>query len=263
MMLTTQFSFNAGLPYKFIVDVATTPIDASPPVVQRALELINQRVNLIQPNTSFNEILSVGYFEEQKMDYHDDGEKGLGPTVASISLGGSAIMKFRPKAGKKRGALKRKGVDGEDDAEDEASPKKGSKRDKLILELNHGDMMIMSGARIQEVYEHAVTCTGLFRVAATARFIDQSINSTLTVPKTTQDAPSVASATAPVVGADLDGVLREQMGWSNEQWGDFLAKNLGSYGRGSEVRNIGEGMGELAGQGAKVGGSEDVTMGEA
>ena len=68
LMLTNQFSFNSGEPYKFIVDVSSVPFDKSPPVVQRALEILHERVQLVQPETQFNEILSVGYFEDQKMD---------------------------------------------------------------------------------------------------------------------------------------------------------------------------------------------------
>lgn len=37
------------------------------------------------------------YREGQKMSWHDDGEPGLGRTVAALSLGSEAIMSFRPK----------------------------------------------------------------------------------------------------------------------------------------------------------------------
>lgn len=48
----------------------------------------------------FNEVLSVLYREGQKMSWHDDGEVGLGPVVASLSLGSSATMSWRPKTGR-------------------------------------------------------------------------------------------------------------------------------------------------------------------
>lgn len=34
----------------------------------------------------FNEMLSVFYLQKQKMNWHDDGEDGVGPVVASLSL---------------------------------------------------------------------------------------------------------------------------------------------------------------------------------
>lgn len=37
-------------------------------MVSRALEVIHDRVNLVHPEAQFNEVLSVGYFEKQKMD---------------------------------------------------------------------------------------------------------------------------------------------------------------------------------------------------
>jgi hypothetical protein len=105
----------------------------------------------------FNEMLSVGYFENSKMGvsfppypardlclqlkYHDDGEKTLGPTVASISVGCSSIMQWRPKAsvnvcGKTKTNNKRK-----------------EKKEVLKILLEHGDIMIMHGAKIQKLYE--------------------------------------------------------------------------------------------------------------
>ena len=42
-------------------------------------------------------MLSVIYREGQKMSWHDDGEQGLGPVVASLSLGSSATMSWRAK----------------------------------------------------------------------------------------------------------------------------------------------------------------------
>lgn len=42
-------------------------------------------------------MLSVLYREGQKMSWHDDGEPGLGPVVASLSLGSTATMEWRLK----------------------------------------------------------------------------------------------------------------------------------------------------------------------
>lgn len=109
------------------------------------------------PFVPFNELLSVGYFETGKMDvclsfqnskiifanrfkYHDDGEKTLGPTVSSISLGSSATMVFRPKVGSHiMGPGK-------------PNPK-GEKKDVLSFVLEHGDIMVMHGSGIHKHYE--------------------------------------------------------------------------------------------------------------
>ena len=57
-----------GAPYKYIVAVDSTPFEESPRVVTRSLELLQEKVQLVHSETEFNEILSVGYFEGQKMD---------------------------------------------------------------------------------------------------------------------------------------------------------------------------------------------------
>ena len=45
----------------------------------------------------FNEELIFAYLEGQKIEYHDDGEEGLGPCIATLSLGGRAKMHMRMK----------------------------------------------------------------------------------------------------------------------------------------------------------------------
>jgi hypothetical protein len=44
-----------------------------------------------------NELLVFAYMEGQKLEYHDDGETGLGPRIATLSLGGKAKMHLRMK----------------------------------------------------------------------------------------------------------------------------------------------------------------------
>jgi len=46
----------------------------------------------------FNELLIFAYLQGQKIKYHDDGEKGLGPRIATLSLGAPATMTLRLKA---------------------------------------------------------------------------------------------------------------------------------------------------------------------
>ncbi|KAL7265870.1 hypothetical protein RUND412_011602, partial [Rhizina undulata] len=160
------------------------PFDQSPEVVNKALELIHKRVGLIYPDAEFNEILSVGYFEEQKMGYHDDGEAGLGDTVSSISLGAPSRFRFRLKAKYVNDTQrwKSRDVNGdmvemfgnafeEGDVSGRKKEGKGSTRVKLDLLLSHGDTMIMRGRDIQKYWEHSAVPSGLFRIAVTARQI--------------------------------------------------------------------------------------------
>ena len=91
------------------------------------------------------------------MSYHDDGEKDVGPIVASLSLGSDATMNFRVKPPKKKGKGKEP-----DDAKDATSrfengsgnglltsltalsvDVKLSTRSVLQLQLRHGDVTIM------------------------------------------------------------------------------------------------------------------------
>ncbi|KAL7269960.1 hypothetical protein RUND412_007342 [Rhizina undulata] len=183
-LLTQHFTFNCGKPYKFVVDVDSMPFDQSPEVVNKALELIHKRVGLIYPDAEFNEILSVGYFEEQKMGYHDDGEAGLGDTVASISLGAPSRFRFRLKSKYVNETQRWKSQDVNWDMVEmfgnaieggnvsrRKKKSKGSTRVKLDLLLSHGDTMIMRGKDIQKYWEHSAVPSGLFRIAVTARQI--------------------------------------------------------------------------------------------
>lgn len=79
------------------------------------------------------------------MQFHDDGEKELGPTVATLSLGASATMDFRPKA---------KGPVGEFRGPNQSNSK-GKKKKPVMLSitLDHGDLIVMHGQEIQKYYE--------------------------------------------------------------------------------------------------------------
>jgi len=68
-MLSQQFMHNAGAPYKFVVRTASQPLDEAAPVIREAINLIQQRTNLLLP-CEFNELLSVAYMEGQRMDVH-------------------------------------------------------------------------------------------------------------------------------------------------------------------------------------------------
>lgn len=46
----------------------TVSFEDAAPVVTKALEIIKRRVGWIYPSVDFNEVLNVGYFENQKMN---------------------------------------------------------------------------------------------------------------------------------------------------------------------------------------------------
>ncbi|RYP07948.1 hypothetical protein DL765_008969 [Monosporascus sp. GIB2] len=107
----------------------------------------------------FNELLSLGYFETSVIHYHDDGEKELSPTVATLSLGSPATMRFRPKKKAKIGESSGLKSD------------KGNKKEVLCFTLNHGDMVVMHGTGIHKYYEHEVKPGGKLRYAMTCRHV--------------------------------------------------------------------------------------------
>ena len=158
----------------------------------------------------FNELLCLAYMEKMhigvspfhvllveaslsganELKMHDDGEKDLGPDIASVSVGGAATMKFRIKskywtakaltadnydperwvvpgsqAWKTRIAVNDLYEAGRTQEYEAAknelvgllASKDEQKRNNgpavLSLELRHGDMVVMHGERIQKIYE--------------------------------------------------------------------------------------------------------------
>ncbi|KAI8993885.1 hypothetical protein BD414DRAFT_480733 [Trametes punicea] len=157
VLSTTQCRACCQAVHQYVGGTANTvPFDSAPSAVVKARDLIQERMTSVLPADSgeyvFNEVLSAAYMEKQKMAFHSDSERGLGPRVASLSLGSAAFMHFR---------LHRK-----------YSAEKGSSSNPpaLSLFLRHGDVLIMDGAAIQEYYEHTVVPLN-FRIAATARYI--------------------------------------------------------------------------------------------
>ncbi|KAG9316630.1 hypothetical protein JVU11DRAFT_2684 [Chiua virens] len=131
----------------------TVSFSEAPECVRRALAVIKERSGLaLQADIPYNEILSAAYMERQKMSFHSDSEKGLGPIVASLSLGSAALMHFRLHG----------------NVENLAPKNKCSYA--LTLVLRHGDVLIMEGDGVQKCYEHTVVPMN-FRIAATARCI--------------------------------------------------------------------------------------------
>lgn len=123
----------------------------------------------------------------KQSQYHDDGETGLGPTVATFSLGGNASMKFRMKDRYYKGHSKTgqvypndpvlPGCFMEKDRHDLLQQKetlsaydysvllselitqhKSKKASEILhLELAHGDFVVMHGADMQRYFEVSTT----------------------------------------------------------------------------------------------------------
>ncbi|KAG4432501.1 hypothetical protein IFR05_012017 [Cadophora sp. M221] len=162
-MVTNHFTKNYGATYKFFVPQESDGFDVAPDVMLRilmrntwaaktAMEYLG--ADYIAPN----ELLSLGYQKSNQINYHNDGEDTLGPTVTSLSLGGGAVMKWRRKK-----VLAGKG-------KNKQEPRKASK-DILQIYLQHGDFMVMTGGEFQKYIEHCVIPDGELRFASTARTI--------------------------------------------------------------------------------------------
>ena len=200
------------MPYRYVVAVDSKGFDEAPPVIINALSRLTWATRQVVAGAEGtallpNELLLLGYFEEMaigvsshslsfpflplkplntnSVKYHDDGESSLGPTIATLSLGGKATMKIRLKDQYFRGRSKsnklvtedpilvscdkyeqRKALKGELDngsitAEEydrcrteicrtitrrEASP-------IINMEIQHGDFVIMHGTDLQRYFE--------------------------------------------------------------------------------------------------------------
>jgi len=151
-LLSNYFSQNTGAPYQYIGGAErTTPLEEGAQAVLGALALIKHRIaTALGKDVPFNEVLSAAYMEKQKMAFHSDSERGLGPIVASLSLGSAAEMHFR--------LLSKYTVTD------------GPRKIAMSILLRHGDVLVMEGTGVQEYYEHTVIPKN-FRIVATARFI--------------------------------------------------------------------------------------------
>lgn len=97
----TAFSMNYGMPYQFVATGASRSFEDAPEAVRACRSRLNWAaktfLNVTDEEVDFNEELIFAYMEGQKIDYHDDGEEGLGPRIATLSLGGKARMHLRMK----------------------------------------------------------------------------------------------------------------------------------------------------------------------
>ncbi|KAI1921801.1 hypothetical protein LOZ12_002134 [Ophidiomyces ophidiicola] len=205
--LTSHFAVNFGMPYKYIVAVDSKSFQDTPPFLLQALGRLTWAVRKTVPPAEFqrpNELLTLGYFEKMAINYHDDGEDTLGPTIATLSLGVEATMLVRLKQKYfKVPEQTSKNFEMEDLVLPSCSMEAERRELKIryesqqisrneywkrlahlrgrnrrreaspfcSLELHHGDMVVMHGANLQKYYEHSVTPNGQLRFALTARYV--------------------------------------------------------------------------------------------
>ena len=205
--LTNHFAANFGMPYSYSAKATHLSIafsDAPDPVIASLGRLIWTAKRVLPDDAlteMLNELLLVGYMNDNSMGWHDDGEKGLGITVATLSLGGSAMMHFRlkkkyynpaalantelrinkydpkrnvpvgSKLWEKRVALNEKFGKVSDAEWEEAKREmfkeyakvKSSNKKLLEVELKHGDYLIMHGGEIQKYFEVSISLSQAHR----------------------------------------------------------------------------------------------------
>ncbi|OXV11533.1 hypothetical protein Egran_00707, partial [Elaphomyces granulatus] len=206
--LTAHFAVNYGMPYKYVVAVDSKGFDEAPPVIMNALSRLTWATRQVVASAEGaallpNELLLLGYFEEMAIGYHDDGESSLGPTIATLSLGGKASMKVRLKDQYFRGRSKsnklvtndpvlvscgkyeqRKALKDELDNGSITAEEYDQRRTEICraitrreaspiinMEIQHGDFVVMHGADLQKYFEHAVSPDDKLRFALTARYV--------------------------------------------------------------------------------------------
>ena len=273
-MYTRNFLVNYGMPYKFIAATDSYAFPPRPHPIAATRSRLNwaARYLLSQPppgspsptdsatspsppasqqlthfaSHPFNEVLALGYFESQRISYHDDGESGLGPTIGTLSLGAPGTMRVRMKS-KHYSGLSSAGV------YIDAAPLPGSlsysarlarmpelqqlkstlspaaykkhlkqvpaalalkkthnAKDLLTLKLAHGDMVLMHGAQLQTYYEHAVEHAGKLRFALTCRYIDPGSLTQRETPRYPVGSDDGGYDSAALGAARGEGVEREE-----------------------------------------------------
>ena len=214
------------MPYKYVVSVDSKGFSEAPDEVLRALGRLSWATEKAVASTDGcflppNELLILGYFEDMKigvsavkhnararlltcLQYHDDGESSLGPTIATLSLGAQATMYLRMKYKYYHGYSKARNLLDDDPVlqgckcEDQrrilkerfkigeiTKPTYDTLRREILFKrsrngdappavkmvLNHGDLVVMHGENLQKYYEHSVVPEKKLRFALTARYI--------------------------------------------------------------------------------------------
>ncbi|PYH69162.1 hybrid D-mandelate dehydrogenase-like dehydrogenase/2OG-Fe(II) oxygenase [Aspergillus vadensis CBS 113365] len=211
--LTAHFAVNYGMPYKYVVSVSSKSFNEACPPILRAMGRLtwaSKQAHLATGDTFLppNEMLLLGYLEDMRIGYHDDGESSLGPTISTLSLGAKSTMLVRMKykyyhgysrakklleedpvlpgcknylrrrelkAGLLGGSIDREGYD--ELRREGLSMKKGGTGGGgeatpcIKMEVNHGDLVVMHGEGLQKFFEHSVIPDKRLRFALTARYI--------------------------------------------------------------------------------------------
>ncbi|KAI4243266.1 MAG: hypothetical protein LQ352_007068 [Teloschistes flavicans] len=205
---TNHFLSNFGLPYRFSADVPSMAFSQAPPIVMNALHKMIWAGEIASegaPLDHLNEVLILGYFQDQAIGYHDDGEGWLGQTIVTFSLGSNATMTIRMKAKYYYGATgnnvktydpRQPIIDGcvapthrqymnenwtrwtkVQQAAEFTRLKKmqqgvGIKPPVCFkTTLAHGDYIVMQGDGLQKYFEHQISNDGRLRYALTARHV--------------------------------------------------------------------------------------------
>lgn len=79
---------NVGEHYRFALELNTVPWKDAPKVCNDTLDYVKKIIESFVPEVShdFNQMLvATIYMEGQRMSWHDDGEKGVGPIIVSLT----------------------------------------------------------------------------------------------------------------------------------------------------------------------------------
>jgi hypothetical protein len=215
---TRHMNFNVGMYYKFAATGRQKSVSFEDAKAQ-AIRDVRTRLNwmMVQilardQNRSIEQVVGEWkkneFNEELILGYHDDGEPGLGPNIATLSLGDTGKMTIRMKAlqyygrtkagvynyehppipgclkyeerlAQHEGILRNAPTKNATDYYKQAAINLGlqefsERSGPIVLEmvLRHGDLVYMVGGDIQTYYEHSVTHAGRMRFALTCRTID-------------------------------------------------------------------------------------------
>ena len=214
------------MPYKFVVPQDSQAFKDAPAVIMNGLSRMiwaGRKAVTDGSFIQFNELLGLGYFEKQKigvrhhsvatpnvawqnpdvLQYHDDGEDDLLGTIATMSIGGDAVMNLRMKEkwyyakGLKLASYDPTvevvpGMQGWEDRmqlnslyghvseknfntakkeffENVEAGRYGSNRTAPVvvsLKLKHGDITVMNGRSLQKYFEVRISFTSLLLLEA-------------------------------------------------------------------------------------------------
>ncbi|KAA8647704.1 uncharacterized protein ATNIH1004_006401 [Aspergillus tanneri] len=189
--LTAHFAVNYGMPYKYVVSVASKAFDEAPSEILRALgrltwateRAVNETGDTFLPP---NELLVLGYFEDMKIGvcsrstmfirmknkyYHGFSKSKKLLDIDPVLQGcASQHQRHALKNDFESGKLSRAAYD-KLRREMFKKSRSGEAPPAIKMELNHGDLVVMHGESLQKYYEHSVVPEKKLRFALTARYI--------------------------------------------------------------------------------------------